>query len=72
MYDRAGLSTKCTLIKTGFKNLRAGTEAKFRPFVDALALCNTKIFCFYTKVETLVNIYLLFIFSSHDFRSAGS
>ena len=36
MYDRAGLSTKCTLIKTGFKNLRAGTEAKFRPFVDAL------------------------------------
>ena len=37
MYDRAGLSTKCTLIKTGFKNLRAGTEAEFRPFVDALA-----------------------------------
>ena len=37
MYDRAGLSTKCTLIKTGFKNLRAGTEAKFRPFVDALS-----------------------------------
>ena len=36
MYDRAGLSTKCTLIKTSFKNLRAGTEAKFRPFVDAL------------------------------------
>ena len=36
MYDRTGLSTKCTLIKTGFKNLRAGTEAKFRPFFDAL------------------------------------
>ena len=36
MYDRTGLSTKCTLIKTGFKNLRTGTEAKFRPFVDAL------------------------------------
>ena len=35
MYNRAGLSTKCTLIKTGFKNLRTGTEAKFRPFVDA-------------------------------------
>ena len=38
MFDRAGLSTKCTLIKTGLKNLRAGTEAKFRPFVDALVL----------------------------------
>ena len=36
MYDRAGLSTKCTLIKTGFKNLRTGTEAKSRPFVNAL------------------------------------
>ena len=36
MYDRTGLSTKCTLIKTGFKNLRTGTEAEFRPFVDAL------------------------------------
>ena len=36
MYDRTGLSTKCTLIKTGLKNLRTGTEAKFRPFVDAL------------------------------------
>ena len=32
MYDRTGLSTKCTLIKTGFQNLRT----KFRPFVDAL------------------------------------
>ena len=36
MYDRTGLSTKCTLIKTGFKDLRTGTEAKIRPFVDAL------------------------------------
>ena len=36
MYDRTGLSTKCTLIKTSFKNLRTGTEAKIRPFVDAL------------------------------------
>ena len=36
MYDRTGLRTKCTLIKTGFKNLRAGTDAKFRHFVDAL------------------------------------
>ena len=36
MYDRTGLSTKCTLIKTGFINLRTGTEAKIRPFVDAL------------------------------------
>ena len=36
MYDRTGLSTKCTLVKTGFKNLPTGTEAKFRPFVDAL------------------------------------
>ena len=36
MYDRNGLSTKCTLIKTSFKNFRTGTEAKFRPFVDAL------------------------------------
>ena len=29
MYDRTGLSMKCTLIKTGFKNLRTGMEAKF-------------------------------------------
>ena len=36
MYDRTGLSTKCTLMKTGFKNLRTGTKANFRPFVDAL------------------------------------
>ena len=36
MYARTGLSTNCALIKTGFKNLRTGTEAKFRPFVDAL------------------------------------
>ena len=36
MYDRTGLSTKCTLIKSGFKNARTGTKAKFRPFVDAL------------------------------------
>ena len=36
MYDRTGLSTKCTLIKTGFKNLHTGTEAKVQPFVDAL------------------------------------
>ena len=36
MYDRTGLSTKCTLIKTGFKNARTGTKAKFRPFVGAL------------------------------------
>ena len=36
MFDRTGLSTKCTLIETGFKNLRTGTEAKFQPFVDSL------------------------------------
>ena len=36
MYDRTGLRTKCTLIQIGFKNLRTGTEAKFRHFVDAL------------------------------------
>ena len=36
MYNRTGLSTKCTPIKTGFKNLCTGTEAKFRPSVDAL------------------------------------
>ena len=36
MYDQTGLSTKCTLMKTSFKNLCTGTEAKFRPFVDAL------------------------------------
>ena len=36
MYDPTGLSTKCTLIKIGFENLRTGTEAKFRPLVDAL------------------------------------
>ena len=38
MYDRTGLSTKCTLMKTGFENLRTRTEAKIWPFVDALAL----------------------------------
>ena len=38
--DCTGLSTKCTLIKTGFKNLRTGTEAKFRPFVDSLHVIN--------------------------------
>ena len=38
MYDCTGPSTKCTLIKTGFKNLRTGTEAKFRPCVDAIFL----------------------------------
>ena len=43
MYDRTGLSTKCTLIKTGFKNLRTGMEAKFRPFVDALTQVQTKV-----------------------------
>ena len=37
MYDPTGLSTKCTLIKTSFKNARTGTKAKFRPFVDALS-----------------------------------
>ena len=26
MYDRTGLSTKCTLIKNGFKNARTGTK----------------------------------------------
>ena len=36
MYDRTGLSTKRTLMKTGFKNLRTGSKANFRPFVDAL------------------------------------
>ena len=45
MYDRTGIGPKCTLIKTGFKNLRTGTEAKFRPFVDALLLGEfTKLF----------------------------
>ena len=38
MYYRTGLSTKCTRIKNGFKNLRTGTETKIRPFVDALKL----------------------------------
>ena len=36
MYDRTGLSTKCTLKKNGFKNVRTGVKAKLRPFVDAL------------------------------------
>ena len=36
MYNHACLSMKCTLIKTGFKNLLTGMEAKFQPFVDAL------------------------------------
>ena len=43
MYDRTGLSTKCTLIKTGFKNARTGTKAKFRPFVDALCVTELKV-----------------------------
>ena len=43
MYDRTGLSTKCTLIKTGFKNARTGTKAKFRPFVDALTHNKQKV-----------------------------
>ena len=39
MYDRTGLSTKCTYpYKNGFKNARTGTKAKFRPFVDALSI----------------------------------
>ena len=36
LYHRTGLSTICTLVKTGSKILRTGKEAKFRPFVDAL------------------------------------
>ena len=44
MYDRTGLSTKCTLIKIGLKNLRTGTEVKFRPFVDALVGIHTIFF----------------------------
>ena len=36
LHHRTGLSTIRTLIKTGSKILRTGTEAKFRPFVDAL------------------------------------
>ena len=36
MYDRTGLSTKCTLIKPGLKKLCTGMKAKVRPFVDAL------------------------------------
>ena len=36
VYDRTGESTIRTLLKTGYKNLRTGTEAKFRPFVEAL------------------------------------
>ena len=38
MYDRTGLGTIRTLMITGFKILRTVTEAKFRPFVDALVL----------------------------------
>ena len=30
------LSTKCSLIETGFKKLRTGMEAKFRTFADTL------------------------------------
>jgi len=36
LYHRTGLGTIRTLIKTGFKILHTGVEAKFRPFVDAL------------------------------------
>ena len=39
MHHRTGLSTIPTLVKTGSKIPRAGKEAKFRPFVDALVLC---------------------------------
>ena len=41
MYDRTGLSPNCTPMKTGFNNLRTGTKANFRPFVDAMVfVCN--------------------------------
>ena len=49
MYNHTGLSTKCTLIKTGFKTLRTGTEAKFRPFVDSLRLIE------FTDIQQYVN-----------------
>ena len=58
MYDRTGLSTKCTLIKTGFKNLRTGTEAKFIPFVDALFQTKQKPFCFTPYSNSLRHLSL--------------
>ena len=48
MYDRTGLSTKF-ILKNGFKNLRTGTEAKFRPFIDALNLVHEPI----VKIDNL-------------------
>ena len=36
LYDRTGVCTIRTLIKNDQNDLRTGTRAKFRPFVDAL------------------------------------
>ena len=58
MYDRTGLSTKCTLMKTGFKNLRTGTKANFRPFVDALLLSQVSLIQDFAKIQS--NIGLIF------------
>ena len=43
LHHRTGLSTICTLIKTGSKILRISTEAKFQPFVDAQLSIGTHI-----------------------------
>ena len=43
VYDRTGESTIRTLLKTGYKNLRTGTEAKFRPFLEALTKANSAV-----------------------------
>ena len=68
MYDRTGLSTKCTLIKTGFKNLRTGTEAKFRPFVDALFQTKQKPFCFTPYSNSLRHLSLPMKVSLRDWK----
>ena len=36
LYDRTGVCTIRTLMKNDQNDLRTGTRAKFRPFVDAL------------------------------------
>ena len=38
LHHRTGLNTIRTLVKTGPKILRTGTEAKFRHFVDSLPI----------------------------------
>ena len=68
MYDRTSQSTKCTLIETGFKNLRTGTEAKIRPFVDALDHTQVLVSRYYLYLGIgLVSVSLILVSSNSGF-----